>query len=86
MMTQHSKDCSLPEKNKKKKLKRVINGKTYYYTNDYQKMPVNERDELEKRIADRTCLKCDEKFKSESKFNRICKKCKSINDSYDFQG
>lgn len=67
-----------------KKLTRVINGRTYYYESTYYKKPETERDIEEDRVGERQCLKCDSMFKSDNKFNRICKNCKETNDTYHF--
>lgn len=67
-----------------KKLVRVINGRAYYYESTYYKKPETERDIEEKRVRKRRCLKCDSMFKSDNRFNRICKDCKTTNDSYHF--
>lgn len=64
----------------KKKLKRVIKGKTYYYSlEDYKKIEKDLSDQKE-----RTCLKCNLVFLSENKFNRICKECNQINKTYHY--
>lgn len=41
----------------------------------------SERYDLPKtETNERVCLKCDEKFSSKSKFNRICEHCKRMKE------
>jgi CRISPR/Cas system CMR-associated protein Cmr1 (group 7 of RAMP superfamily) len=34
-------------------------------------------------IEERKCLRCDKKFTSQSKFNRLCYPCKTRDNNYD---
>ena len=57
-------------------------GKIYEYPDYYKKVKGVDP----KEFAVRTCLRCDTKFDSLSKVNRICKSCKdNIQDVVTYQ-
>lgn len=54
-------------------INRTYNKKKYRYENEYVS-PDNERKEnLIKRVF--ACLRCDKKFTTFNKYNRLCEKC-----------
>lgn len=45
------------------------------------KKPIYDNKGLKIVLKERRCLKCDKKFMSESKFNRMCLECRKVSNS-----